>query len=158
MRISACINGRIVESDVDSRTTLADHLRHGLGLTGTHVGCEHGVCGACTVLVDGVTTRSCLMLAVQSDGAQITTVEGVADGERLHPVQQALWQKHGLQCGYCTPGVVMSLCEMLRDVPDPSEEQVRDVLSGHLCRCTGYQNIVAAALEAARVLRGEGAK
>jgi 2-furoyl-CoA dehydrogenase 2Fe-2S iron sulfur subunit len=158
LRISACINGRIVESDVDSRTTLADHLRHGLGLTGTHVGCEHGVCGACTVLVDGVTTRSCLMLAVQSDGAQITTVEGVADGERLHPVQQALWQKHGLQCGYCTPGVVMSLCEMLRDVPDPSEEQVRDVLSGHLCRCTGYQNIVAAALEAARVLRGEGAK
>lgn len=158
MRISARINGRLVESEAEARTTLADHLRHGLGLTGTHVGCEHGVCGACTVLVDGVTMRSCLMLAVQADGAEITTVEGVADGERLHPVQHALWQKHGLQCGYCTPGVVMSLVELLRDVPDPDEEQVRDVLSGHLCRCTGYQNIVAAALEAARVLRGEGAK
>jgi carbon-monoxide dehydrogenase small subunit len=155
MRISVRVNGRVLESDVESRTSLADHLRHGLGLTGTHVGCEHGVCGACTVLVDGVTSRSCLMLAVQADGADVTTVEGVANGPDLHPIQQALWQKHGLQCGFCTPGVVMSLVELLRDIPDPGEEQIRDVLSGHLCRCTGYQNIVAAALEAARVLRGE---
>jgi len=158
MRIALKVNDETVERDVEPRTTLADFLRHTLRLTGTHLGCEHGVCGACTVLIDGVTSRSCLMLAVQADGCAITTVEGLARGDDLHPLQHALWQRHGLQCGFCTPGVLMSLVELLRDVPDPTEEQVRDVLSGHLCRCTGYQNIVAAALDAARALRGEGAK
>jgi len=155
MKIALTVNGQAVEREVEPRTTLADFLRHGLGLTGTHVGCEHGVCGACTVHLDGRTARSCLTLAVQADGAEVATVESLARGEALHPLQQALWQHHGLQCGFCTPGVLMSLHELLRDAPDPSEEAVRDVLSGHLCRCTGYQNIVDAALDAARVLRGE---
>jgi carbon-monoxide dehydrogenase small subunit len=149
------VNGRAYEREVEARITLADFLRHDLGLTGTHLGCEHGVCGACTVLVGGVTSRSCLVLAVQADGADIMTVEGLATGDTLHPLQRALWERHGLQCGFCTSGVLMSLHELLREVADPSEEQVRDVLSGHLCRCTGYQNIVAAALDAAAVLRGE---
>jgi len=153
--IALAVNGRHIERSVEARVSLADFLRHGLGLTGTHVGCEHGVCGACTVLLDGASARSCLTLAVQADGAEVTTVEGLASGERLHPLQQALWDRHGLQCGYCTPGILMSLVELLRDTPEPGEEDVRDVLSGHLCRCTGYQNIVAAALEAARVLAGK---
>jgi carbon-monoxide dehydrogenase small subunit len=153
MRVRTQINGKSFESEIEARVSLADFLRHELGLTGTRVGCEHGVCGACTVLVNGITSRACLMLAVQADNAEIMTVEGLANGDELHPLQQAMWERHGLQCGFCTSGVLMSLYELLRDVSDPSEEQVRDVLSGHLCRCTGYQNIVAAALDAAKALR-----
>jgi 2-furoyl-CoA dehydrogenase 2Fe-2S iron sulfur subunit len=147
--ITLTVNGATRSGTVEPRTTLADFLRHELGLTGTHLGCEHGVCGACTVLVGDRSARSCLMLAAQAEGKRVTTVEGLANGDGLNTLQQAFWDKHGLQCGFCTPGVLMSLTELLRDVPDPSEEQVRDVLSGHLCRCTGYQNIVTAALEAA---------
>ena len=135
--------------------TLADFLRHELGLTGTHVGCEHGVCGACTVLVDGLSMRGCLTLAVQADGREVSTVESLAADGALNALQQAFHARHGLQCGFCTPGILMTLTEFLRDHPRPTEAEVREVLSGHLCRCTGYQNIVAAALDAAAVIRGE---
>jgi carbon-monoxide dehydrogenase small subunit len=141
------------ERTVEPRLTLADFLREELRLTGTHLGCEHGVCGACTVLVEGRTARSCLMLAVQANGKEVRTVEGLAPAGELNPLQAAFWDKHGLQCGYCTPGVLMTLTELLAINPSPSEAEVRDALSGHLCRCTGYQNIVAAALEAAMRLR-----
>ena len=127
--------------------TLADFLRHELRLTGTHVGCEHGVCGACTVLVDGRSARSCLMLAVQASGSEVTTIEGIAPSPtELHPLQQALSEHHGLQCGFCTPGIVTTLVEFLRDCPNPTEEEVRVAISGNLCRCTGYQGIVDAVL------------
>ncbi|HEX2565961.1 MAG TPA: (2Fe-2S)-binding protein [Burkholderiales bacterium] len=149
------VNGKPYAREVEDRMTLADFLRHELGLTGTHVGCEHGVCGACTVLYEGRTARSCLMLAAQADGRSLTTVEGLAQGEELSELQKAFWDKHGLQCGFCTPGVLMTLTELLRESPDADERQVRDALSGHLCRCTGYQNIVAAALEAAARMRGK---
>lgn len=154
--ISLTVNGVRHELEVETRLTLADCLRHWLELTGTHLGCEHGVCGACTILLDGRTARGCLMLAVQADGAEITTVEGLAtkDGA-LHPLQQAFIDNHGLQCGFCTPGVLMTLMEFLRDNPQPSEAQVREALSGNLCRCTGYQGIVAAALDAADKLRAQ---
>ena len=136
------------------RVTLADFFRHHLGLTGTHLGCEHGVCGACTILLDGRSARSCLMLAVQADGHEILTVEGIApDAETLHPLQEAFRDNHGLQCGFCTPGILTTLIEFLRDNPDPTEEEVRIGISGNLCRCTGYQNIVIAALDAAKRLR-----
>jgi carbon-monoxide dehydrogenase small subunit len=139
------------------RVTLADFIRHQLGLTGTHLGCEHGVCGACTILLDGRSARSCLMLAVQADGHDILTVEGIApDAENLHPLQEAFRDNHGLQCGFCTPGILTTLIEFLRDNPNPTEEEVRIGISGNLCRCTGYQNIVIAALDAAKRLRGEG--
>jgi carbon-monoxide dehydrogenase small subunit len=156
-RITLTVNGVRHEAEVESRITLADCLRHYLGLTGTHLGCEHGVCGACTVLVDGRSARSCLMLAVQADGAEISTVEGLAgpDGE-LNPLQQAFHDNHGLQCGFCTPGILMTLVEFLESYPDPSEAEVREALSGNLCRCTGYQGIVAAALDAAARLRADG--
>jgi carbon-monoxide dehydrogenase small subunit len=147
--ITLRVNGADHQLQVETRMTLADCLRHGLGLTGTHLGCEHGVCGACTVLLDGRSVRSCLMLAVQVDGASIRTVEGLADGEHLHPLQQAFQDNHGLQCGFCTPGVIMTLLEFLQENRDPSEAEVREALSGNLCRCTGYQGIVAAALDAA---------
>jgi carbon-monoxide dehydrogenase small subunit len=147
--ISVRINGRSYERRVAVRQSLADFLRHELGLTGTHVGCEHGVCGACTVLVDGRSARSCLMLAAQSDGCELSTVEGLAQGDALNPLQQAFWDRHGLQCGFCTPGILMTLTELLRDMPHADEAAIRDALSGHLCRCTGYQNIVAAALAVA---------
>jgi aerobic-type carbon monoxide dehydrogenase small subunit (CoxS/CutS family) len=146
------LNGRAFAGRAPARMHLADFLRREAGLTGTHLGCEHGVCGACTVLVDGTTARACLMLAVQADGCDVRTVEGLADGAALHPLQQAFWDHHGLQCGYCTPGILMSLTELLRDTPHPGEAAVRECLSGHLCRCTGYQNIVAAALAAAAAL------
>ena len=149
------VNDKSYDIAVESRTTLADCLRNQLGLTGTHLGCEHGVCGACTVLVDGRTARGCLMLAAQADGCRVTTVEGLsADGE-LQPLQQAFWNLHGLQCGFCTPGILMTLTELLRDDPQADENAVRLALSGHLCRCTGYQNIVAAALSAVECLRGQ---
>ena len=152
--IRVTVNGVVYERLVEPRLLLSDFLRHELGLTGTHVGCEHGVCGACTVLVNGEPARSCLMLAVQADGLAIETVEGLASGEeRLHPLQRAFWDKHGLQCGFCTPGLLMVLKSFLAENPHPTEEEVREAISGNLCRCTGYQNIVAAALEAARLLR-----
>jgi carbon-monoxide dehydrogenase small subunit len=154
--IAVTVNGRRHEQEVGTRVTLADFLRHGLGLTGTHVGCEHGVCGACTVLFDGRSVRSCLMLAVQADGHEITTVEGIAPGPgALHPLQEAFRDHHGLQCGFCTPGLLTTLLEFLPDNPDPTEEDVRVAISGNLCRCTGYNSIVAAALDAAQRLRGK---
>lgn len=149
-QITLNVNGEPRTCAVEHRTTLADHLRHGLGLTGTHIGCEHGVCGACTVLVDGHAVRSCLMLAVQAAGRKITTVEGLSPGSGLNPLQEALWRRHGLQCGFCTPGILMSLTEYLAANEECTEEGVRDVLSGHLCRCTGYQAIVEAALDVAQ--------
>jgi carbon-monoxide dehydrogenase small subunit len=153
--IAVTVNGKRHEATVPVRVTLADFLRHQLGLTGTHLGCEHGVCGACTVLFDGYSARSCLMLAVQADGHAIMTVEGIAtDADTLHPLQQAFHEHHGLQCGFCTPGILTTLIELLRDNPDPTEEDIRIGISGNLCRCTGYQNIVTAALDAAKRMRG----
>ena len=153
-KISVTVNGKTYEETVPVRVTLADFLRHQLGLTGTHLGCEHGVCGACTVLFDGHSARSCLMLAVQADGHDIMTIEGIApDDNTLHPLQEAFRDNHGLQCGFCTPGILTTLIEFLRDNPDPTEEDVRIAISGNLCRCTGYQNIVAATLDAAARLR-----
>jgi carbon-monoxide dehydrogenase small subunit len=148
--IYLAINGTAVEHQVEARQSLADFLREELNLTGTHVGCEHGVCGACTVLCDGEAVRSCLMLAAQCDGAEITTVEGLATGDQLHPLQEAFRDKHGLQCGFCTPGMLMSALAFLRETSAPTEDEVRRALSGNLCRCTGYQDIVAAVLHAAR--------
>jgi len=147
------INGQDYERDVDLRSTLADFLREDLDLTGTHVGCEHGVCGACTVLFDGLPVRACLMLAAQADGHEVTTIEGVApSGDDLHPLQEAFWAKHGLQCGYCTPGIIMSACAFLEERPAPSEREIREMLAGHLCRCTGYHFIVEAIAQAARAM------
>jgi aerobic carbon-monoxide dehydrogenase small subunit len=155
-RITLTVNGKSFTETVRTRTTLADFLRHQLRLTGTHLGCEHGVCGACTVLLDGRSVRSCLMLAVQADGHAITTVEGLeASDGTLHPLQQAFSDHHGLQCGFCTPGMLTTLVEFLRDNPDPSERDVRIAISGNLCRCTGYQTIVTATLDAARRMRTE---
>ena len=148
--VRVTVNGETREATVEPRVTLADFLREQLRLTGTHLGCEHGVCGACTVLVDGAAVRSCLMFAVQADGSEVTTVEGLAssDGE-LSTVQQAFRDCHGLQCGFCTPGFVVSVTALLRDNPDPSDEEIRHGLSGTLCRCTGYQGIIAAVKQAA---------
>ena len=147
------VNGAPVARTINVRRHLADFLRHDLGLTGTHVGCEHGVCGACTVLVDGQSVRSCLMLAVQAHGKQVTTIEGLAPAPGvLHPLQAALHKHHGLQCGFCTPGMLTTLVELLNTVPNPSADEVRIAISGNLCRCTGYEGIVAAALEAADVI------
>jgi carbon-monoxide dehydrogenase small subunit len=153
MPVRCTVNGQAVEREVDVRRTLADFLREDLGLTGTHLGCEHGACGACTVLVDGRSVRSCLMFAVQVQGAEVTTVEGLGSEGALHPLQQAFWDHHGLQCGFCTPGFLMAAAELLEHNPDPDEPAVREALSGNLCRCTGYQNIVAAVLAAARAKR-----
>jgi aerobic carbon-monoxide dehydrogenase small subunit len=147
LSISVVVNGQTYARSVEPRLLLSDFLRHELRLTGTHVGCEHGVCGACTVLVDDQLTRSCLMLAVQANGANITTVEGLADGpgaEQLHPMQVAFWDAHALQCGFCTSGMLMTAVALLRENPHPSNAQIRAALSGNLCRCTGYQNIVTA--------------
>jgi carbon-monoxide dehydrogenase small subunit len=152
--IALRVNGEERTAAVEPRQSLADCLREQLGLTGTHLGCEHGVCGACTVVVNGRTVRACLLLAVEADGSEITTVEGVAAGEALHPVQQAMMEEHGLQCGFCTPGFVVTLYQLFRERPDADEAEIREHLGGHLCRCTGYQNIVAAAVKAARRLRG----
>jgi aerobic-type carbon monoxide dehydrogenase small subunit (CoxS/CutS family) len=138
------VNGQTREGVVEPRTSLADFLRDGLDLTGTHVGCEHGVCGACTVLLDGEPVRSCLLLAIQMDGAEVTTVEGLADGDRLHPLQQAFWDHHGLQCGFCTPGILLTAKALLRDNPHPTDDEIREAIAGNLCRCTGYHFIVEA--------------
>ena len=154
--ISVTINDEKYERTVETRLTLVDFIRHEVLLTGTHVGCEHGVCGACTILLNGRTARSCLMLAVQADGQEILTVEGIApNDEELHPLQQAFQDNHGLQCGFCTPGMLTTLLEFLKDNPDPTEREVREAISGNLCRCTGYQGIVAAALDAAKRLQAE---
>jgi carbon-monoxide dehydrogenase small subunit len=151
--VAVTVNGRRHERRVEPRLLLSDFLRHDLGLTGTHVGCEHGVCGACTVLLDGEPVRSCLLLAVQADGRDIGTVEGLASGPgELHPLQQAFWEAHGLQCGFCTPGFLMTLVPFLAQNPDPSEDEIRRAISGNLCRCTGYQHIVDAVKLAARKL------
>ena len=148
--ITLTVNGQSYERQVEPRLLLSDFLRHELGLTGTHVGCEHGVCGACTILFDGQPIRSCLTLAVQSNGHTLTTVEGLARNQNeLHPLQQAFWEAHGLQCGFCTPGILLTLLPFLEENPDPTEPQIREALSGNLCRCTGYQHIVAAVLLAA---------
>ncbi|HEX5813717.1 MAG TPA: (2Fe-2S)-binding protein [Methylomirabilota bacterium] len=148
--IRVTVNGRSYEKTVEVRKTLADFLRDDLDLTGTHLGCEHGVCGACTVVLDGAAVRSCLLFAVQAHGRELQTVEGLADGERLNPLQEAFRRHHGLQCGFCTPGFLMTLTCFLRECPDPTEAEVREAISGNLCRCTGYKNIVAAALAAAQ--------
>ena len=157
-KISFKINNIQRSAEVETRMTLVDFLRHELRLTGTHVGCEHGVCGACTVLVDGLSVRACLMLAVQADGTEVRTVESLASADgKLNVLQQAFQDNHGLQCGFCTPGMLMTLTEFLRDNADPTEAEVRQALSGNLCRCTGYQGIVDAALDAAKKMR-EGAR
>ena len=155
-KVSITVNGKLHEREVEPRLTLVDFLRHEINLTGTHVGCEHGVGGACTVLIDGRSGRACLTFAVQADGCTVTTVEGLAKSDgQLSELQQAMRDHHGLQCGFCTPGVLITLTELLRDNPDPTETQVREVLTGNLCRCTGYTGMVAAALEASRRMRGE---
>ena len=154
--ITVHVNGQPRERSVEPRLLLSDFLRHELGLTGTHVGCEHGVCGACTVLVDGRAVRSCLLFAVQVNGRDVRTVESLASGveiEDLHPLQQAFREAHALQCGFCTPGILMSLVPFLEENPDPSEQEIREALSGNLCRCTGYQNIVKAVRLAADASR-----
>jgi carbon-monoxide dehydrogenase small subunit len=149
MEISVTVNGSVHTSDVEPRRLLVHHLRDDLGLTGTNVGCDTSSCGACTVLVDGESVKSCTMLAVQADGREITTIEGLADGAAMHPVQEAFREHHGLQCGFCTPGMVLASVSLLNEHPDPSEAEVREGLEGNLCRCTGYHNIVKAVLAAA---------
>jgi carbon-monoxide dehydrogenase small subunit len=151
--VTVTVNGVRYQRDVEPRMLLSDFIRHELSLTGTHVGCEHGVCGACTVLVDGIATRSCLCLAVQTDGLSVETVESLGKIDALHPLQQAFWEKHGLQCGFCTPGMLMSLIELLRANPSPDREATVDAIGGNLCRCTGYQNIIAAVERAVEILR-----
>jgi carbon-monoxide dehydrogenase small subunit len=159
--VTIIVNEKEYSRAVEPRLLLSDFLRHELGLTGTHVGCEHGVCGACTILLDGESARSCLMFAVQADGHHITTVEGLASSSSpyggteggLHPLQQSFWEAHGLQCGYCTPGILMTLVPFLKQNPSPSEEEIRHALSGNLCRCTGYQHIVDAVKLAAEKMR-----
>jgi len=148
--ITAIINGAKHSATVEARRSLVDFLRHDLGLVGTHVGCEHGVCGACTVMLDGRTVRSCLLFAAQADGSEVTTIEGIGTDEALHPLQLAFQQHHALQCGFCTPGMILAALELLRDNPDPTEEEIRVGLSGNLCMCTGYVNIVRAVRAAAR--------
>ncbi len=149
MRISITVNGSEQVSEVEPRRLLVHHIRDDIGLTGTNVGCDTSSCGACTVLMDGESVKSCTVLAVQADGHEITTIEGLADGETMHPVQEAFREHHGLQCGFCTPGMVMACVSLLAENPDPSETEVREGLEGNLCRCTGYHNIVKAALAAA---------
>ena len=153
--VRVTINGAACEGSVEPRLLLSDFIRHEAGLSGTHVGCEHGVCGACTVLLDGAPVRSCLMFAVQADGASVETVESLADGDTLHPLQEAFRRAHGLQCGYCTPGILMTLKPFLAAHPAPTEAEIRRALAGTLCRCTGYQQIVEAVRLAAAMLRGD---
>jgi carbon-monoxide dehydrogenase small subunit len=155
--ITLTVNGREYTVAVEPRRLLVDVLRDDFGLTGTHIGCEHGVCGTCTVLLDGASIRSCITLAVQADGAEIRTVEGLADGAALHPLQEEFWDKQGLQCGYCTPGMLLRACELLEQTPDPTAEQVREGIASNLCRCTGYQYIVEAVLAAAPRMRERAA-
>ncbi|MBM3536407.1 MAG: (2Fe-2S)-binding protein [Alphaproteobacteria bacterium] len=143
-KVSVTVNGTTHERQVEARLLLSDFLRHDLGLTGTHVGCEHGVCGACTILLDGLPVRSCLMLAAQTNGRAVTTIEGLSTDGKLSPLQEAFRDTHALQCGYCTPGMLTTMTAFLAETPNPSEDEIREALSGNLCRCTGYQNIVDA--------------
>ena len=151
--IQFTLNGKHYSEAVETRFSLADMLREQLDMTGTHLGCEHGVCGACTVLCDGEPVRACLMLGVQANGKEIITIEGLADGDELSPIQTAFRKHHGLQCGYCTPGFLTTLTAFLKDNPEPTEREIREAISGNICRCTGYQNIVAAAMDAAEAMR-----
>ncbi len=156
VKIALTVNGQRHERETEPRRLLSDFLREDLRLTGTHVGCEHGVCGSCTILMNGQSTRACLTFAVMADGAEITTIEGLGSVDDMHPLQAAFWEKHGLQCGFCTPGMLMTALELLRENPDASREQIREALSGNLCRCTGYQTIVDAVEAAAETMRGAG--
>ena len=157
VRIQATVNGERRESEVEARTLLVHWLRDGLGLTGTHIGCDTTNCGACTVHLDGESVKSCTVLAAQADGAAITTIEGLASDGQLHPLQEAFWEKHGLQCGYCTPGMIMAAADLLNRNPNPSDEEIRHGLEGNLCRCTGYENIVRAVRHAAEASSGVSA-
>ena len=150
------VNGQPFQASVEPRTTLVDMLRTNLALTGTHVGCEHGVCGACTILLDGKAVRSCLMLAMQADGASLMTVEGLAEDGKLHPIQEAFMEQHGLQCGFCTPGFLMATFDLLQQSPNPSDSEIREALGGQICRCTGYQSIIDSVCVAAQKLREAG--
>ena len=156
--VKLTVNGKSYESLVEVRKTLADFLRDELDLTGTHLGCEHGVCGACTILFDGDSVRSCLLLAVQAEGAELTTVEGLAQGEDLHPLQLAFQENHALQCGFCTPGMLMTAYAFLQETPNPTEQQVKEGISGNICRCTGYAPIVQAILQTSREMDQSGSK
>ena len=154
--VELVVNGERRAGEAEPRMLLSDFLREQLGLTGTHVGCEHGVCGACTVLVNGEAARSCLMLAVQAAGAEVRTIEGLGGVDDMHPLQEAFWEKHGLQCGFCTPGMLMTAVELLESTPNASLEDIREAMSSNLCRCTGYQTIVEAVQAAAERMQGEG--
>lgn len=154
--ISVTVNGRTYQSDVEPRTLLVHYLREQLNLTGTHIGCDTSQCGACVVHINGQSVKSCTVLAVQADGAEITTIEGLAQNGQLHPLQEGFWEKHGLQCGYCTPGMIMSAYDLLQQNPSPTEDEIRHGLEGNLCRCTGYQNIVKAVQYAADKMNGGG--
>ena len=154
--IEFVVNGKARELDVEPRRLLVQALREDLDLTGTHIGCDTSQCGACTVHLDGRAVKSCTMLAVQADGSEVTTIEGLADGESLHPMQAAFWEKHGLQCGFCTPGMIMTAADLLARNPDPTDDEIRHAIEGNICRCTGYHNIVLAVREAGRFMR-EGA-
>ena len=156
--IALTVNGQSREADVEPRRLLVELIREDFELTGTHVGCDTSQCGACTVHLDGRAIKSCTMLAVQADGSQVTTIEGMKAGDDLHPIQNAFWEKHGLQCGFCTPGMIMTAVDLLEHNPDPTDDEIRHALDGNICRCTGYQNIVAAIREAAGTMRiGAGA-
>jgi carbon-monoxide dehydrogenase small subunit len=152
--VSVTVNGEPREADVEARTLLVYFLREHLGLTGTNVGCDTSTCGTCTVLLDGESVKSCTLLAAQADGREVTTIEGLADGEELHPLQDAFHRNHGLQCGYCTPGMILAAASFLKETPSPTEAEVREALEGNLCRCTGYQNIVKSILDAAGSMSG----
>ena len=154
-RVSMVVNGRKVERDVEPRTLLVHFLREELDLTGTNIGCETSLCGACTILMDGKAVKSCTQLAVQADGTSVTTIEGLAGEEGLHPLQQSFWDNHGLQCGYCTPGMILAAVDLLQNNPTPSEQEIRKGLKGNLCRCTGYHNIVKAVHSAAQAMSGQ---
>jgi aerobic carbon-monoxide dehydrogenase small subunit len=158
VRVSLTVNGRQRTADVEPRLLLVHFLRDNLGLTGTHVGCDTSNCGACTCHLDGEAVKSCTVLAVQADGAEVTTIEGIGEEGSLHPLQDAFWQNHGLQCGYCTPGMIMAAADLIARNPDPSEEDVREALAGNLCRCTGYHNIVKAVRAAAVEMRAAEAR
>jgi aerobic carbon-monoxide dehydrogenase small subunit len=154
-KVTVTVNGTTRLSEIEPRTLLVHYLRDTLGLTGTHIGCETSLCGACTVLVDGQAVKSCTMLAVQADGSTVTTIEGLAQNGELHPVQQGFWDHHGLQCGYCTPGMIMTATQILQRNPDPSEEEIRHGLEGNICRCTGYQHIVQSIQCAAKKMKSK---
>lgn len=154
MQVSMTVNGESVAAEVEPRTLLVHMLRDNLSLTGTHIGCESGYCGACTVLVDGTATKACMVLAVQAEGSSVQTIEGLANGE-LHPVQEGFWERHGLQCGFCTPGMILTAVGMLEENPDPTEAEIRHGIEGNLCRCTGYHNIVRSIEYAAAKMRGD---